>query len=337
MMDSSANMVETLPAPLVAAEVDLRDFAFMPLDVQRLRDSDLASDETPEACWAAVLLWCASWHQVPAASIPDSDQWQAKQCGYVSQGKVATAWKRIKQGALRGWMKCDDGRLYHPVVAEKAADAWRSKMAQRWRTEAARVKKHNQRHELTGALAVLMPEFDEWMSLGCPQGQTLHVPRDRGPMSPGSPDEINSKGPGPGQGQGQGQGDLVVLGGAGGAAPDAGASAATRGTRLRADWALPKAWGEWALTEYPHWTADTVRTIAEGFRDHWVAKAGADARRVDWLATWRNWCRSDITQRQHPKAGALSLARASMPSKQEAVEAQAKRAGAEWLAQQGAA
>jgi hypothetical protein len=176
----------------------------MPLDVARLRDSDLASDETPEACWAAVLLWCASWHQVPAASIPDSDQWQAKHCGYVAQGRVATGWNRVKKGALRGWVKCDDGRLYHPVVAEKAIDAWRSKMEQRWRTEAARVKKHNQRHELVGPIAVRMPEFDEWMSLGCPQGQPLHVPRDKPQLSLGSPGEIDSKGQGQGQGQGQG-------------------------------------------------------------------------------------------------------------------------------------
>ena len=47
---------QELPAPLVDANVDLRDFAFMPLDVVRLRDSDLAATESPEACWAAVLL-----------------------------------------------------------------------------------------------------------------------------------------------------------------------------------------------------------------------------------------------------------------------------------------
>ena len=75
-------MTDQLPEPLVSAEVDLRDFAFMPLDVQRLRDSDLASDETPEACWAAVLLWCASWHQVPAASLPDDDKALAQYAGY---------------------------------------------------------------------------------------------------------------------------------------------------------------------------------------------------------------------------------------------------------------
>lgn len=195
-----------LPDPLVPADVDLRDFAFMPLDVQRLRDSDLASDETPESCWAAVLLWCASWHQVPAASIPDNEGWQAKQAGYVSRGRVDAKWARVKVGALRGWLLCSDGRLYHPVVAEKAIDAWRGKLEQRWRTEASRVKKHNQRHNLAGLDAVQMPDFEQWLSLGCPQGQALPVPRDMTGVSPGSPHENGSKGQGEGQGQGQGQG-----------------------------------------------------------------------------------------------------------------------------------
>lgn len=161
------------PAPLVAEDIDLRDFQFMPLDVRRLRDSDLAADETPEACWAAVLLWCAAWHQVPAGSIPNNEQWIAKQCGYVSQGRVSPQWKRVRKGALRGWVECSDGRLYHPVVAEKAAEAWRSKLLQRWKTECARIKKHAQRHKLSPSY----PDFEEWLSQGCPQGQTLHVPR----------------------------------------------------------------------------------------------------------------------------------------------------------------
>lgn len=205
-------MSDSRPAPLVPAEVDLRDFAFMPLDVQRLRDSDLASDETPEACWAAVLLWCASWHQVPAGSIPDSDEWQAKHAGYKAQGRIAPAWRKVKTGALRGWVACTDGRLYHPVIAEKAVDAWRSKLRQRWQTECSRIKKHNQRH----GMSLPIPEFEAWMSSGCPQGQALPVPEDTPPESPGSPGKNDSKGQG--EGQGQGQGDLISEASASGAA-----------------------------------------------------------------------------------------------------------------------
>lgn len=124
---------ETLP--LVSAEVDLRDFAFMPLDVVRLRDSGLTAKATGDEFRAAVLLWCASWHQVPAASLPNDDAELANLCGY---GRAMREWKRVRDGALRGWVLCSDGRLYHPIIAEKARDAWQSKLAQRARTEAAR-------------------------------------------------------------------------------------------------------------------------------------------------------------------------------------------------------
>lgn len=300
--------------PLVPAEVDLRDFAFMPLDVQRLRDSDLASDETPEACWAAVLLWCASWHQVPAASIPDNDQWQAKQCGYVAQGKVSSGWKRIRNGALRGWVPCSDGRLYHPVVAEKALESWRHKLAQRWRSEVARIKKHNQRHSTN----VEMPDLDTWIASGCPQGQTSIVPRDTSQMSRGQtehvPGETTSKRPdrtGTGSDRtGQGPDTLpVVVGAEPPAPPPAAAAAATqpdkpdRGARLPKDWQLPKAWGDWALAEFPQWTQAKVRAEAANFADHWHGLSGKDATKVDWLATWRKWCRNPLAHRTDPKPG----------------------------------
>lgn len=100
----------------------------MLVDVVRVRDSSLASDETPEACWAAFLLWCASWHQVPAGSIPDTDSWIAKQAGYGLRGKIDKAWAKVRDGALRGFVKCDDGRLYHPVVCEKALECWIDKL-----------------------------------------------------------------------------------------------------------------------------------------------------------------------------------------------------------------
>jgi hypothetical protein len=30
----------------------------------------------------------------------------------------------------------------------------------------------------------------------------------------------------------------------------------------------------------------------EKFRDYWRAKPGAGGRKLDWDATWRNWCRN---------------------------------------------
>ncbi len=67
--------------------------------------------------------------------------------------------------------------------------------------------------------------------------------------------------------------------------------ASPTGTRLPEGWVLPKAWGEWALTERNDLTADDVRREAACFADYWHSKAGADARKADWEATWRNWIR----------------------------------------------
>ena len=51
---------------------------------------------------------------------------------------------------------------------------------------------------------------------------------------------------------------------------------------------------------YPHWSRETVIEIAAGFADHWHAAAGASAAKLDWPATWRNWCRNSVTQRTYP-------------------------------------
>ncbi len=45
------------------------------------------------------------------------------------------------------------------------------------------------------------------------------------------------------------------------------------------------------MAEFPGWSADAVRRESEKFRDHWLAKAGKDAAKLDWEAAWRNWIR----------------------------------------------
>lgn len=133
---------DKLPAPPLPSETDLRDFVFMPLDVVRLRDSGIAVHASGDGFRAAVLLWCASWHQVPAASLPDDDAILAQLAGY---GRVVKEWKKVRNEALRGWVKCSDGLLYHPVVAEKAAEAWTQKQDHRARREAERKRKADER------------------------------------------------------------------------------------------------------------------------------------------------------------------------------------------------
>jgi hypothetical protein len=87
-----------------------------------------------DAFRAAVLLWCASWHQVPAASLPTDDRLLANLAGY---GRDMAGWAEVRGDALRGFVECSDGRLYHRVVAEKALEADDQRKAQKERTRKA--------------------------------------------------------------------------------------------------------------------------------------------------------------------------------------------------------
>lgn len=115
-----------MAAPLTPPECDLRGLPFMPLDCARLLDSDLFALTTGDEFKAALSLWCKSWTQVPAASMPDNELLLAK-----AAGTNLADWRAVSEMALKGWIKCDDGRLYHPVVAEKALTAWLERIAHR--------------------------------------------------------------------------------------------------------------------------------------------------------------------------------------------------------------
>ena len=112
---------------MTPADCDLRGLPFMPLDVVRLGDSDLMALTTGEEFKAAVVLWCKSWLQVPAASLPNDDRVLAHLSG------AGARWKKVRPMALHGWTLCSDNRLYHPVVTEKALEAWKHRQQQRAR------------------------------------------------------------------------------------------------------------------------------------------------------------------------------------------------------------
>jgi hypothetical protein len=126
---------EILPEPMTPPESDVRKFSYMPLDVVRLRDSEMACLESGEAFRCGVLLWSASWHQIPAASLPDDETALARLAGYGRGSAAIKAFRQARaEGGMRGWILCRDGRWYHPVVAEKANDAIASSERQKQRT-----------------------------------------------------------------------------------------------------------------------------------------------------------------------------------------------------------
>ncbi|GBQ90067.1 DUF1376 domain-containing protein [Gluconobacter albidus] len=158
----------SIPEPMTPNDCDLRGLPFMQLDVVRLIDSDLFALSTGEEFKAAVALWCKSWLQVPAASLPDDDRVLAH------LSAAGSRWKKVKSLALRGWIKCADGRLYHPTVAEKALHAWKARTAQRERA----AKRWQKKDEDTGNATASendMPRHSD----GTSHGNALERERER--------------------------------------------------------------------------------------------------------------------------------------------------------------
>jgi hypothetical protein len=223
----------------------------MPMDAMRLRDSDLAAVATGDEFRAAVLLWCACWHQLPAASLPNDDRMLAKLAGY---GRDVDAWMIVKKEALRKFVVCDDGRLYHPVIAEKANDAWEKKKAFKARTEAARAAR----------LQKLSQSDDKKPT----DDVTISVTENIGQSVTGSK----------GEGEGQGTGEKRKID-----APEgSGGEKQKRKSRIS-----PEAQPGPADLEHAATAGVSPRIEWPKFRDHHIAKGSLMA---DWSAAWRTWC-----------------------------------------------
>lgn len=121
--------------PLVHAGCDLRDFPFLPIEIGRLLNSRswLLAKQDPQVGFYMINLWMRSLHQIPAASVEDDDLILAELA--MCNLKV---WSRVKDRVLRGWVKCTDGRLYHPVVAQKANEICEHRRNNKSRTALAR-------------------------------------------------------------------------------------------------------------------------------------------------------------------------------------------------------
>lgn len=125
-----------MATPLTPAGCDLRDFPHTPLFRSRLFGSSFHARATDSEWRAGVTLWLKSWDQVPAGSLPEDD---IELCRLAELAKDVKAWRKVRAGALRGWIACDDGRLYHAVVAEGVNTAIEAKAAQRAKTAKARI------------------------------------------------------------------------------------------------------------------------------------------------------------------------------------------------------
>lgn len=261
-----------MTAPLTPADCDLRGFAFMPLDVGRLVDSDtwlLATGDEAKAC---MTLWARAWHQVPASSLPNDDRVLAKLSG------AGRSWPKVREVALRGFVACDDGRLYHPVIAAKALEALKLRRVQS--------KRALDRWQNRGNAAASVEPVDKAM----PPAMPPHSHGNAGAMQQTGTGTVKAK-PNP---------PLATRVSPPKSHGNAAASDVSHGTRLASDWTLPTTWAQFAQAERPDWSDVEIARQAETFADHWHSIPGQDGRKRDWSGTWRNWVRR---QREFERRG----------------------------------
>lgn len=105
------------------------------LDVERLLASELVALGSPEQCWYALMLWCRAWQQHPPASLPNDDKILA------AFSRAGSKWNKSRDIALRGFVLCSDGRLYHKTLAEEAKTAWEKRKKYQERSAKANQKR----------------------------------------------------------------------------------------------------------------------------------------------------------------------------------------------------
>ncbi|HEV2674127.1 MAG TPA: DUF1376 domain-containing protein [Aliidongia sp.] len=120
-----------LPDPPVSPDIDITGLDGFMLNVQRLFASELWALSTGDEFKAALGLWGRAWQQSPAGSLPDDERVLSAFSG------AGSKWKKVRDVALRGFVKCSDGRLYHAVLCEDVRNAAKKREAFKERTKAA--------------------------------------------------------------------------------------------------------------------------------------------------------------------------------------------------------
>lgn len=269
-----------LPEPFTPADCDLRGLEYMPLFGDRLFGSATWISAKPEAKIAALRLW---WHsyskELPAASLPDDDALLADYAGY---GVAVVAWRKIKAAAMRGWVKCSDGRLYHKRVAEIALKSWEGRQESRKhndrkrkeREERSRLFAELSQHEVTPPWNIPTGKLRDLhaKSVTCHVTGSVTSPGDMGVTSrvtvtarEGSEERGDKKETPP--------------------PPSSGEGRAAKAHAIKADWAPRDETRAYAAKlGFELWEIDAAATE---FREYWLSRADKTSRRADWDLTFK--------------------------------------------------
>ena len=165
-----------------------------------------------------------------------------------------TEWSEAA-GVVLAFFRQEDGALHHGRIEHELAEAAAMYEARRKRTEAATAARAA-RNVTTNVTSDVTTN----VTLTQPQRQPQ-------PPFPTERDTVEVP---------------LSSGGSGGTR----AERADRGARLPADWSPTEDDRAFAAS-----LGVAVEREAASFRDYWTSKPGADGRKTNWSATWRNWVR----------------------------------------------
>jgi len=183
-----------------------------------------------------------------------------------------TEWSEAA-GVVLAFFRQEDGALHHGRIEHELAEAAAMYEARRKRTEAATAARAA-RNVTTNVTSDVTTN----VTLTQPQRQPQ-------PPFPTERDTVEVP---------------FSSGGSGGTR----AARADRGTRLPADWSPTEDDRAFASA-----LGVAVEREAASFRDYWHAKPGADGRKTNWSATWRNWVRRTSERKQGNGTGSRSQPR----------------------------
>lgn len=133
--------MSALQEPLTTEAHDVSGLDGFLLNTEKLMASELWALATGDEFKAAVGLWCRAWKQSPPGSLPNDERVLAAFSG------AGANWRRVRDVALRGFVECSDGRLYHTTLCEDAIRAAEAKRKRHDRTKNATKARSGQRDD----------------------------------------------------------------------------------------------------------------------------------------------------------------------------------------------
>lgn len=290
-----------LPEPFTPPDCDLRSQDWMELRFKQLRNSDFWLDASDQVKVISIELWCASYEQVPAASLPARDDRLSEFAGFGRRG--LQEWHAVKEEVMKAWTMCSDGRWYHPTVAEVALKAWIIKLRDRARKKTSAGAHANARlvvaEDFLGKLLMSRRLSLEGKNMSAENSDTstendvgsdVTGPDRTGPDSTGpdrtAPDRTALTRPR------ANTGDLLD-----GVEPS---TPKRKPTPMMEDFEPPTEWLLEAVKRGNLSNAE-VREEWDGFKGYWLERAslrGSKGKKIDWKRTWINYVTSDICQRR---------------------------------------